>query len=217
MTEGKVATDPNVLRNKVKHTNNYKQMIVGWSGKHSGLPMGGPEFEPRWLRDAPGFTAPTSSTRDPSRVLAIPSEEMPLTLLIGGGLQVFPVLIPLVLLALYGGRTRVEAGLGLGASVVIVAVPKKNNYKFGCCNFSETRNGNIHTCSKNQDEPEGINCLYLCICLIFDALRDNKLKQDPGCDGFVTSAGICYWKKNLSMLRDAMDKALTDIKALMSA
>ena len=55
-----------------------QQVIVGWSGKHSGLPMGGPEFEPHWLRDAPGFTAPTSSTRDPSRVLAIPSVEMPL-------------------------------------------------------------------------------------------------------------------------------------------
>ncbi|KAL4580545.1 hypothetical protein LXL04_016743 [Taraxacum kok-saghyz] len=31
--------------------------------------MGGPEFEPRWLRNAPGFTAPTSSTRDPSWVI----------------------------------------------------------------------------------------------------------------------------------------------------
>ncbi|KAL4567484.1 hypothetical protein LXL04_023069 [Taraxacum kok-saghyz] len=51
------------------------------------------------------------------------------TLLIGGGLQVFPVWIPLVLLALYGGRTRVEAGLGLGASVVIVAVQKKKKQK----------------------------------------------------------------------------------------
>ncbi|KAL4565650.1 hypothetical protein LXL04_029753 [Taraxacum kok-saghyz] len=53
-------------------------IALAFSGKHSGLPMGGPEFEPRWLRDAPGFTAPTSSTRDPSWVLAIPSVEMPL-------------------------------------------------------------------------------------------------------------------------------------------
>ncbi|KAL4579988.1 hypothetical protein LXL04_016160 [Taraxacum kok-saghyz] len=62
----------------------------------SASPMGGLGFEPHSLQcEVPGFTAPTSSTHDPSWVYAVSSVEMPLwsalrALHIGGGCRFSP-------------------------------------------------------------------------------------------------------------------------------
>ncbi|KAL4588498.1 hypothetical protein LXL04_001389 [Taraxacum kok-saghyz] len=95
----------------------------------SASPVGGLGFEPHSLQcEVPGFTAPTSSAHDPSRVYAV-----------------FPVWIPPVLLALHGGRTRVEAGLGLGAFRYDSCRPKKKLNCFCCHRSYLTRDANLQS------------------------------------------------------------------------